>query len=109
MELCFANGKTLDTAGHMSTGFGSEMNVTISLENLPQAGMIAKVYLLTDKSVIRVPVKLPAVPLPWEPALEEAEEVENPDSFKGRNPESEIALLEKPSSLKPSAARNSTP
>jgi hypothetical protein len=64
VEFCSADGKPLETTGRMSSGFGSENNVTINLENAPPAGMIAKVYLLTDKSVIRVPVKLPAVPLP---------------------------------------------
>src|SRR4030095_9462738 len=64
VEFCSADGKPLETTARMSSGFGSENNVTINLENASAAAMIAKVYLLTDKSVIRVPVKLPAVPLP---------------------------------------------
>lgn len=64
VEFCSADGKPLESTGNMSSGFGDKLDVTINLENAPPAGMIAKVYLVTDKSVVRVPVKLPAVPLP---------------------------------------------
>jgi hypothetical protein len=64
VEFCSADGKPLETTGHMSSSFGGKEDITISLENASPVGMIAKVYLVTDKSVMRVPVKLPAVPLP---------------------------------------------
>jgi len=64
VEICSADGKPLETSGRMTSGFSGKKEVSISLRGSAPAGAIAKVYLLTDKSVVTVPVKLSSVPLP---------------------------------------------
>jgi hypothetical protein len=64
VEFCAADGKPLETNGRMSSGFGGRKEITISLRDKPPANVVAKIYLLTDKSVVSVPVKLPGVTLP---------------------------------------------
>lgn len=64
IEFCSADGKPLETSGRMTSGFGENKDVSISLRGSAPAGAIAKVYLLTDKSVVTVPIKLNNVALP---------------------------------------------
>lgn len=64
VEFCSADGKPLETNGRMSSGFAGSKSVTINLRSKAPAGTVAKIYLLTDKSVISVPLKLPAMTLP---------------------------------------------
>lgn len=63
VEFCSADGKPLETQGSMSSGFGGKKDVTINLRNAVP-GMTAKVYLLTEKSLVAVPLKLNGVTLP---------------------------------------------
>lgn len=64
VEFCNAAGKPLETRGRMSSGFGGKKEVTVNLDANAPADMVAKVYLLTEKSVVAVPVKLAGVALP---------------------------------------------
>ena len=64
VEFCSADGKPLETNGHMSSGFNGKKDVTVNLSNDPGAGMTAKIYLITPKSVVSVPLKLAGVALP---------------------------------------------
>jgi hypothetical protein len=64
VEFCSADGKALETQGWSRSGFGGAKNVSISFKDKPPKDAIAKVYLVTDKSVMVVPLKLDAVPLP---------------------------------------------
>lgn len=63
VDFCSADGKPLESNGSSSMGFGKTKNVSVTLSNLP-ADMTVKIYLITAKSVVMVPVKLDAVTLP---------------------------------------------
>jgi len=63
VEYCSADGKPLETSGGMSSGFNGKKDVTVNL-NKAGAGTVAKVFLVTDKSILSVPVKLSGVTLP---------------------------------------------
>jgi hypothetical protein len=64
VEFCSADGKPLESNGRFSSGFGGKKDVTINLSNKAPADAMVKIYLLTAKSVVSVPVKLSAVALP---------------------------------------------
>jgi len=62
VEFCAADGKPLKTSGSSSMGFQKSKSVSVTVNNAP-ADVIAKIYLLTAKSVVTVPFKL-SIPLP---------------------------------------------
>lgn len=65
VEFCSADGKALETSGKSSSSFGGgPKSVSISLSDKAPAGMVAKVYLVTAKSVVNVPIKLETIELP---------------------------------------------
>jgi hypothetical protein len=64
IEFCTADGKPLETNGSMSSKILGTKSVSLTLRAKPPAGMVAKIYLLTDKSVLSIPLKLPVVTLP---------------------------------------------
>jgi hypothetical protein len=65
IEFCTAEGTPLKTNGWSSGGgFGGAKSKSVTLEEDAPPGMTAKVYLLTEKSVVKIPLKLDAVPLP---------------------------------------------
>ena len=64
VEFCSADGKPLETSGWSSSGFLGTQSKSVNLKDSPPAGVIAKIYLLTEKSVVSVPLKLDAIALP---------------------------------------------
>jgi hypothetical protein len=65
VEFGSADGKPLKTQGTMSSKFGSgPKSIRISLENPAAPDVVAKIYLITEKSVLSVPIALTGVPLP---------------------------------------------
>ena len=65
IEICTADGKAIETSGRMtSSAFGGPKSTTLSLATAPGAGAMAKIYLLTDKSRVSVPISLKEVALP---------------------------------------------
>lgn len=65
VEFFGPDGKALETAGRSSSSFGNgPKNVSISLRDNAPAGIVAKVYLVTPKSVISVPIQLNSIELP---------------------------------------------
>jgi hypothetical protein len=63
VEFCAADGKPLKTNGTSSMGFGGSKTVSVTVAKQPE-GVVAKIYLLTEKSVVTVPFKLDAIKLP---------------------------------------------
>lgn len=63
VEFCDASGKPVKTNGGGSMGFAGSKDVTVNVSNLPD-GVVAKIYLLTEKSVVLVPFKMDAIKLP---------------------------------------------
>jgi hypothetical protein len=65
VEFCTPDGKVLETSGRSSSSFGGgPKNISVSLQDKAPAGMIAKVYVVTPKSVISVPLRLDSIELP---------------------------------------------
>ncbi len=64
VEFCSVDGKPLATNGTSRSSFGGSSSVSISFRDKPPADAVAKIYLLTEKSVLSVPLKLDAVTLP---------------------------------------------
>lgn len=64
VEFFDAGGKKLESNGRMSSGFNDSKTVTISFNAKPPADAVAKIYVVTDKSVVTVPLDLKDVPLP---------------------------------------------
>lgn len=64
IEFCTADGKPLETEGRSSSSFGGPSVITISLSAKPPDDMVAKVYLVTAKSVVTVPLKFDSIALP---------------------------------------------
>jgi len=64
VEFFDAAGKKLESNGRMSSGFGGTQTVTITFRDKPPADAIAKIYVVTDKSVVTVPLALKNVVLP---------------------------------------------
>lgn len=63
VEFCSADGKPLKTNGSSSMGFGATKSCSVTVPNLP-AGVTVRIYLITPKSVVAVPVKLEGIKLP---------------------------------------------
>jgi hypothetical protein len=63
VEFCAADGKALKVNGTSSWGGMGSSSVTVTIPNRPDEVM-AKIYLITEKSVITVPLKMDAVELP---------------------------------------------
>lgn len=63
VEFCGADGKALKVNGTSSWGGMGSSSVTVTIPNRP-AEVVAKIYLITEKSLITVPLKLDAVELP---------------------------------------------
>ena len=64
VEFCSADGKALETSGMSSSSFGGPKSISISFRDKAPADMVAKIYLVTPKSVVTVPIQLDAVTLP---------------------------------------------
>ena len=64
VEYCSADGKPLETSGTSSFGFNGTKNITVSLNNPVPADSVAKIYLITAKSVVTLPFKLDGLDLP---------------------------------------------
>jgi hypothetical protein len=63
VEFCSADGKPLETRGGGSMGFGGSKDVSANVTKVPD-GAVAKIYLITAKSLVVVPFKLDAIKLP---------------------------------------------
>jgi len=63
VEFCDAAGKPLKTNGSSSMGFAGSKDVSVNVADPPQ-GVVAKIYLLTARSVLSVPFKFDAIKLP---------------------------------------------
>ena len=64
VEFFDASGKPLESNGRMSSGFGGAKTVTITFNSKPPADAVAKIYVVTDKSVVTVPLALKDIALP---------------------------------------------
>lgn len=64
VEFFDAAGKKLESNGRMSSGFNDSKTVTITFNAKPPADAVAKIYVVTDKSVVTVPISLKDVVLP---------------------------------------------
>jgi hypothetical protein len=64
MEFFDAAGKKLESNGRMSSSFGGAQSVSHSFNAKPPADAVVKIYVVTDKSVITVPLELKDIPLP---------------------------------------------
>ncbi len=64
VEFCSPDGKTLESNGRSTNGFAGKKDVGISLKDAAPAGVTAKIYLLTAKSVVSVPLKTLPMTLP---------------------------------------------
>jgi hypothetical protein len=64
VEFFDAKGAKLETNGRSSFGMGGAKSVSVSFKAKPPADAVAKIYVVTDKSVVTVPLALKDVPLP---------------------------------------------
>lgn len=64
VEFFDAAGKKLESNGRSSFGMGGSKSVSVSFNAKPPADALAKIYVVTDKSVVAVPLELKDVPLP---------------------------------------------
>ena len=64
VEFFDASGKKLESNGRMSSGFNESKTVSFTFNAKPPADAVAKIYVVTDKSVVTVPLALKDVPLP---------------------------------------------
>jgi len=64
VEFFDAAGKKLESNGHMSSGFGGSKTVSITFNAKPPADAAAKIYVVTEKSVVTVPIALKDIALP---------------------------------------------
>jgi len=64
VEFYDAKGGKLESNGRMSSGFGGARSVSYSFSAKPPGDAIAKFYVVTEKSVVRVPLELKDVVLP---------------------------------------------
>ncbi|MBN8457730.1 MAG: hypothetical protein J0M04_07825 [Verrucomicrobia bacterium] len=63
VEFCTAEGKPLKTNGTSSMGFGSTKSCSVSIPNAPDK-VTVKIHLLTEKSLVKVPLKITGLKLP---------------------------------------------
>ena len=64
VEFFDAAGKKLESNGRMSSGFNDSKTVTMTFNAKPPADAVAKIYVVTDKSVVTVPLALKDIALP---------------------------------------------
>jgi hypothetical protein len=64
VEFFDAAGKKLESNGRMSSGFNDSKTVTVSFNAKPPADAVAKIYVVTEKSVVTVPIALKDIALP---------------------------------------------
>lgn len=64
VEFFTAAGKKLETQGRMSSGFNDSKTVSVSFKEKPPADSVAKIYIVTAKSVLTVPLNLKDIALP---------------------------------------------
>ena len=64
VEFFDAAGKKLESNGRMSSGFNDSKSVTVSFNAKPPADAVAKIYVVTAKSVVTVPIALKDIALP---------------------------------------------
>jgi hypothetical protein len=64
IEFFSAAGKKLESQSHMSSGFNDSKTVSISFKEKPGADSVAKIYIVTEKSVLTVPLNLKDIALP---------------------------------------------
>jgi hypothetical protein len=64
VEFFDAAGKKLESNGRMSSGFNDSKTVTLSFNAKPPADAVAKIYVVTEKSVVTVPLALKDIALP---------------------------------------------
>ena len=64
VEFFDASGKKLESNGRMSSGSNESKTVSITFNAKPPADTVAKIYVVTDKSVVTVPLNLKEIPLP---------------------------------------------
>ena len=64
VEFFDAGGKKLESNGRMSSGFSDSKSVTITFNAKPPADAVAKIYVVTEKSVVTVPLALKDIALP---------------------------------------------
>lgn len=64
VEFFAADGKKLESQSRMSSGFNDTKTVSISFKTKPPADSVAKIYIVTEKSVLTVPLNLKDIALP---------------------------------------------
>jgi hypothetical protein len=64
IEFFDTGGRKLESNGRSSFGMGGSKNVSVSFNAKPPADAVAKIYVVTDKSVVTVPLELKDVRLP---------------------------------------------
>ena len=64
VEFFDAKGAKLETNGRSSFGMGGAKNVSVNFSKKPPVDAIAKIYVVTEKSVVTVPLELKDVALP---------------------------------------------
>ena len=64
VEFFDVGGKKLESNGRMSSGFNDSKTVTVSFNAKPPTDAVARIYVVTDKSVVTIPLDLKDVPLP---------------------------------------------
>ena len=64
VEFFAADGRKLESQSRMSSGSGESRTVSISFKEKPGADSIAKIYIVTEKSVLSVPLNLKDIALP---------------------------------------------
>jgi len=64
VEFFDAGGKKLESNSRISSGFNGVNSVTMSFKDKPPADAVAKVYLVTEKSVVTVPLAFKNIALP---------------------------------------------
>ena len=64
VEFFDASGKKLESNGRMSSGFGDSKAVTTTFNAKPPADAVVKIYVVTEKSVVTVPLVLKDIALP---------------------------------------------
>jgi hypothetical protein len=64
IEFQDAQGQSIETSGRSRMSSGDNQTWSYSMEDKAPAGAVVKIYLLTEKSAVRVPVSLSNIPLP---------------------------------------------
>jgi len=64
VEFVGKDGAELKTNGRMTSGGSGSKSVSISFQDAPPADAVVRIYLVTEKSLVKVPIKLVDVALP---------------------------------------------